>query len=105
MNTFGDRAALGRAISTMLLGLRGLYPTSGGELHITAHLTDGQVGAKLTAVGAEPPGSDDWMASGLGLWVARQIFRQHQGGLVTPEAGGALQFVIWLPEGQGAADA
>jgi two-component system NtrC family sensor kinase len=105
MNTFGDRAALGRAISTMLLGLRGLYPASGGELHITAHTADGQVGAQLTAVGAEPPGSDDWMASGLGLWVARQIFRQHQGGLVTPEASGALQFVIWLPESEGAADA
>lgn len=96
MKTVGDRAALGRALSATLLGLRGLFPPSGGRLSVTAHQKPGQVGVRITAEGARPPGGDDWMASGMGLWAARQIFSQHRGGLLTPEDPADLAFVVWL---------
>ena len=99
MRSVGDRAALGRALTTTILGLRSLHPQTGGTLTVSPHQAPGQVGLVITAADAQPPGGDDWMASGLGLWVARQIFGQHQGGLTLPDTGDApLVFTIWLPE-------
>jgi signal transduction histidine kinase len=95
---FGDRAALGRAMTTTLLGIRSLFPSTGGTLRVSPHRIAGQVGVQIVADGARPPGGDDWMASGLGLWVARQILSQHGGGLRPPVGHDGMCFVFWLPE-------
>ena len=38
----------------------------------------------VTMDGPERPGGDDWLASGMGFWVARRVFQDHGGRLREP---------------------
>ncbi|MEL6349135.1 MAG: HAMP domain-containing protein [Myxococcota bacterium] len=96
----GDRAALGRAFAALLTALRALY-TEGGALDIAALSDPAQrrVGLSMTARGAKTLGGDDWMASGMGLWSARQILHLHGGALQEPRPDQLpLVWQLWLPD-------
>lgn len=98
LNTRGDRAALGRAVAQVLTSLRAAS-CRGGRLEISPMTRPGAVGLRFVLSGASLKKSDDWMASGMGLWSARQVLAAHSGELieasiVTP---GMASWLLWLP--------
>ena len=99
MQIRGDRAALGRAIAQVLTSLRAAG-SRGASLEITPMHRPGQVGLCFSLSGAVVRKSDDWMASGMGLWSARQELASHGGELI--EASVVLpdtaSWLLWMPE-------
>lgn len=93
----GDAALLGQALAQLLRSLRTrLAP--GGQLQL-----DFSGGATVvlgvTMDGPQRPGGDDWLASGMGFWVARRVFQDHGGRLREPSDDDP-RWVLELP-GQG----
>lgn len=99
----GDRAALAQAL-TQLLGSLRMAATAGGILRVRGARLDGVLEFHFGLVGDEVRvGKDDWMATGLGIWAARQVLAAHRGTLIEPPPGGtpAGAPVVWrliLPE-------
>jgi hypothetical protein len=75
---------LSGAIIQLVNSIRGAC-VGGGAIEITGGETDGlaRVDLRLSARAIDPH-SDDWMASGMGFWLARQVLAQHGGGLTEP---------------------
>ncbi|MFT5680733.1 MAG: two-component system NtrC family sensor kinase [Myxococcota bacterium] len=98
MRTRGDRAALGRAVAQVLTSLR-TTGSRGAELHISAMSRPGQVGLCFAMSGAVVKKSDDWMASGMGLWSARQVLAAHGGELIEASVvvPDTASWLLWLP--------
>ena len=97
----GHRAQLGQALAQLLSSLR----AAAGErnrIAIEGHSSGGQVELRFTIHGAAATGrSDDWMASGMGFWVANRVFADHGGQLIEPTEDGASGARTWrvvLPE-------
>jgi two-component system, NtrC family, sensor kinase len=91
----GDQALLGQALAQLLRSLRTrLAP--GGTLRI-----EGEAGDELCLrFSLEAPlreGGDDWLASGMGFWVARRVFQDHGGRLREPIEGDAPHWLLELP--------
>lgn len=80
----GDADLLSGAIIQLVNSIRGAC-VGGGAIEITGGETDGlaRVDLRLSARAIDPH-SDDWMASGMGFWLARQVLAQHGGGLTEP---------------------
>jgi len=80
----GDRGALVQALVQLLNSLRSAA-APGARLHLYAHSADNQVIVDLLLGGAPlRVGNDDWMASGMGFWAARQVLAAHGGLLEEP---------------------
>ena len=78
----GDAALLGQALAQLLRSLRTrLAP--GGVLRLDFG-AGAAVTLGVTMDGPERPGGDDWLASGMGFWVARRVFQDHGGRLREP---------------------
>jgi signal transduction histidine kinase len=97
----GQRAQLGQGLAQLLSSLR----AAAGErsrIAIEARSTRGQVEFRFTIHGPAATGrSDDWMASGMGVWVANRVFADHGGQLIEPTEDGASGARTWrvvLPE-------
>ena len=96
----GDRAELLRALAQVLLSLRAAA-RQGGTLVIQLGLRDEDV---LCEIILDAPvidvGGDDWMATGLGFWAARQTLARHRGHLGEPDgppASGRATWTVALP--------
>ena len=95
----GDQDLLNGAIIQLVNSIRGAC-VGGGAIEITGGAEDGlaRVDVRLSAEGIDPH-SDDWMASGMGFWLARQVLAQHGGGLTEPvgDFGDAATWTIRIP--------
>lgn len=81
-----DRAELGRALAQVLMSVRAAA-AQGGELTLTGGRAAGIVWLDVTLVAPVIAiGSDDWMASGMGLWAARRSLADQRGRLLEPDA-------------------
>ena len=100
----GQRGELGRAFAQLLTRVRSAAG-DGSALHIGGACRDGVVTIQLELDAVRPGSRDDWMASGMGVWAARQVFTAHGGELIEPRAADAGQAAgDQAPEAQ-AADA
>ena len=97
----GQRAQLGQGLAQLLSSLRAAAGDR-NRIAIDARSSSGQVELRFTIEGAPATGrSDDWMASGMGFWVANRVFADHGGQLIEPTEDGASGARTWrvvLPE-------
>ena len=40
---------------------------------------------------------DDWLASGMGFWIAKQVLEEHGGALMEPQSGDQAVYRVVLP--------
>ena len=97
----GDRDALASAFLQICNSIRGGCE-AGGVLALYGGSTeDGvEVVFELTRGNIDST-SDDWMAAGMGFWLARQVLATHGGRLVEPHeaSGGGLRWVAKIRVG------
>lgn len=87
----GDRGALAQALTQLLTSLRSAA-SPGARLHVQGHRQGNDVIVDLQLSGVPlRVGQDDWMASGMGFWAARQTLAAHGGVLEEPTLSGADQ--------------
>ncbi len=92
----GDAALLAQAFTQLLRSLRAnLAPQGRIALQGVSRL--GELGLELTLEGPGRPNDDDWLASGMGFWVAQQVLHEHAGRLEEPTPGSRV-WTLWLPE-------
>ena len=90
----GDPALLGQALAQLLTSLRTrLAP--GGVLRIDGALVGDEVQVVFTLEGPSRGDSDDWLASGMGFWIASHAVEEH-GGRVEQDAD---RYVLGFPAG------
>ncbi len=91
---------MGSRILAPILSSLGAALPGGGTIAVSAARAGANVSIALTPDRALAVGSarDDWMASGMALWVARRMLDSAGGRLVEPEAGEST----WLVELPGA---
>ena len=97
LTVHGDRAELERALAQVLLSLRAAA-VSGGSVTVAPSLPPDGDRVHITLTLDAPRihvGGDDWMASGMGFWAARQILAAHGGRLVEPEAPASSGRATW----------
>jgi len=98
-----DHVAASRIVAQVLHAMRAALG-EGATVEVSATREDGEVMVVLVAdrpLAASPARRDDWMASGLDLWVARQLLDQLNGRLdegVGPAASDGARWVISWPE-------
>ncbi len=91
LTSWGNRAQLLQAFLQLFSAVRSVAPP-GARIHVTGERDDGVATVTISGPlrGLENSGGDLFrqqitqdqaMAQGLGLWVAREIFQEHQGGL------------------------
>jgi signal transduction histidine kinase len=97
----GHRAQLGQGLAQLLSSLRAAAG-EGNRLAIASESSGGKVELRFTIDGPAATGrADDWMASGMGFWVANRVFADHDGQLIEPTEDGASGARTWrvvLPE-------
>lgn len=82
----GDPARLGQALAQLLKSAQSeLVP--GGHLVVRGLAVEGNARVELELVGERRPSQDDWLASGMGFWVAQQVLHEHGGGLEQTDDG------------------
>jgi len=91
----GDRDALASAFLQICNSIRG--GCEGGGV-LSLYGGSGEAGAEVVfelTQGRIDSTSDDWMAAGMGFWLARQVLATHGGRLVEPQeaAGSGLKWV------------
>lgn len=90
----GDRGALGQAFTQLLTSLRSAA-APGSHLNVKGIIQDRDIQDRdiqdrdvviELSLGGAPlrVGDDDWMASGMGFWTARQVLAAHGGQLDEP---------------------
>jgi len=98
----GDPEALSGAVIQLLNSLRGACGST-GSLGVSGGVVDSTIEVEFRLNSAKIDGqSDDWKASGMGFWLARQVLAEHSGNLrepkMTPGATSAT-WVLRLPVG------
>jgi two-component system NtrC family sensor kinase len=78
----GDRARLAQALVQLLRSVRS-QQAPGGRLRVRGQVDGERVRLVLTPQGSTRSGQDDWLASGMGFWIARHVLREHGGHLET----------------------
>ena len=96
LHTTGDPVRLGQAFSQLIRSLS-LKLESGGALIISGAVSPNGVELQLTLSGPQRETRDDWLASGMGFWIAHQIVGQHQGWLEEAEEEGGSSYRVFLP--------
>ncbi len=81
----GDRDALTGALVQLFNSIRAAC-TEGGSIMVSA-VAQPSIRVEIRAEGQTiDVASDDWMASGMGFWLARQVVAQHGGEMIEPSA-------------------
>ena len=75
-----DAAFFGQALSQLLKSLRSELE-SGGVVRLFCEVSESTVCLKVSLEGQLRPRGDDWLATGMGFWVARYAVREHGGQL------------------------
>lgn len=75
-----DAAFFGQALSQLLKSLRAELEPS-GVVRLQCEIDDTEVCLKVSLEGQLRPRGDDWLATGMGFWVARYAVREHGGQL------------------------
>jgi len=94
-----DRVAASRILAQAMQAM-GAGLGHGARVEVAARCEDGEVAVTLTAdrpLATNTDRRDDWMASGLDLWVARQLLDQLQGRLEEGPAGADARWVLVWP--------
>ncbi|MCB9746408.1 MAG: HAMP domain-containing histidine kinase [Alphaproteobacteria bacterium] len=95
--TSGDPALLGQALAQLLRSLRSALGL-GGTLRIQGEVVGDMVALAFTLSADSGAGGDDWLASGMGFWLARQVFEEHGGRLEEPAEGSVpAVYRVYLP--------
>jgi two-component system NtrC family sensor kinase len=80
----GDRDSLAGAVVQLLNSIRSAC-VQGGSIFVKSDTDEHNIAIRIHA---DAPlldmASDDWMASGMGFWFARQVLAHHGGGLHEP---------------------
>jgi len=92
-----DPALLAQALAQLLRSLRAALGP-GGRLVIL-----GEPGAETSGLvflldGVVAESRDDWLASGMGFWIAKQVLEEHGGALEEPVAGEQAIYRVVLPQ-------
>ncbi len=96
----GDRDALTGALVQLFNSIRSAC-TQGGTIMVGA-VAQPSIRVEILARGEKiDVASDDWMASGMGFWLARQVLAQHGGEMIEPsgETTNKGAWVLQLPRG------
>lgn len=96
LDTRGDPARLGQAISQLLLSLSARLD-AGGRVTITGARRPDALELCFSLEGPERVARDDWLASGMGFWIAHQVVGQHQGWLEESGEDGPPEYRVFLP--------
>lgn len=95
-----DRVTAQRILAQVLEALRAAL-SEGASVVVDARATEGQrVEVRLRAdqaLASTTSRRDDWMASGLDLWVARQLLDRHHGRLDERDGSTGAEWVLSLP--------
>ena len=76
-----DRPLMAQALTQLFLSLRSeLLP--GGTIVLESGGEENHAVIVVRMVGEQRPRGDDWLASGMGFWVARYAMQEHGGSLV-----------------------
>ena len=95
LRVHGDSDALTSAVIQLLNSVRSASGNS-GQLQVSAQKVDGEVriSFSLSSIMIDSK-SDDWKAAGMGFWLARQVFADHQGSLDEPTLSPNAQTGTW----------
>ena len=95
LRVHGDSDALTSAIIQLLNSVRSASSNT-GHLQITAQNVDSEVQISFalssTIIDSK---SDDWKAAGMGFWLARRVFANHDGSLDEPTLSPHAQTGTW----------
>jgi two-component system, NtrC family, sensor kinase len=105
LNIRADRTSFERAVAQVLLSLRAVVSPR-GVLRVSGERVGSEIRVTLQVVSRDEQvaidrgdaSRDDWLASGMSLWVARRIVAEHGGHLNEPESGSPGHYVLVLPE-------
>ena len=91
-----DPALLAQALAQLLRSLRtALGP--GGRLVILGEHDQTTAGLVFLLDGVVSDRQDDWLASGMGFWIAKQVLEEHDGVLIEPKQGDRATYRVVLP--------
>ena len=84
LEVLGDRESISQALVQLLTSVRTACG-EGGTVHIRCFPEESHAVLELTATNDKLNISeDDWMASGMGFWLAKQVVAEHGGRLFEP---------------------
>ena len=94
----GDRDALTNALIQICNSIRGACEGDGKLMVTGAHAEHNVEIRFVLERGTVDLTSDDWMAAGMGFWLARNVFAAHGGRMVEPTIDGSAvpQWVVQL---------
>ena len=91
-----DPALLAQALAQLLRSLRtALGP--GGRLVILGEHDQTTAGLVFLLDGVVSDRQDDWLASGMGFWIAKQVLEEHDWVLIEPKQGDRATYRVVLP--------
>lgn len=96
VSVLADEKTLALALNVTMLNLRRLFPTTGGQIVVSALQQDRQVGLRMVLNGAQRS-EDEWMAHSLQRWEARRLLNSMGGGLSFVSGHAAPIVVFHLP--------
>ncbi len=91
-----DPALLAQALAQLLRSLRAALG-AGGRLVVLGEPGEATVGLVFLLDGVAAEDRDDWLASGMGFWIAKQVLEEHAGHLIEPAAGEQAIYRVVLP--------
>lgn len=95
LRVHGDSDALTSAFIQLLNSVRSASGST-GTLRVTGQNVDGEVHISFALSSIMIDGqSDDWKAAGMGFWLARQVFANHNGRLVEPALSANARTGTW----------
>jgi len=99
LNVRADQDALTGAVVQLLNSIRSAC-VEGGAIFLSGKHQGANVQLSIRASGERIDiASDDWMASGMGFWLARQVLAHHGGELVEPKSASSSEqtWILRLP--------
>ncbi|MBN1337093.1 MAG: HAMP domain-containing protein [Deltaproteobacteria bacterium] len=99
LRVHADRVRLGQALAGLLTSLRALVP-SGGTIVVQGESVEGRARLAFELDAPEAPAGasrDDWLASGMSLWLSRRVLAEQGAALTEPVPGGPARYLVDLP--------
>jgi len=91
-----DGALVGQALAQLARTFRArLAP--GSTLHVSGTVSEGVAMLAFRLEGATLEADDDWLANGMGFWIARHVLALHGGRLDEPDEQDQAVFVLHVP--------